>query len=210
MDATKIYRGCYATQPESLVKTNKIIIKGKMNALFKGVLKPKMQIHVTAAMPTVPGIIYPYKFQENRNTLLEEVHPEEGFQAQIILNEHVALESGDPIIISRLDLPPTMLRIVASGEVIDPMPDRLDFFREQTKVGKIRIPNHKRGSIVDGLVQTREGAQKMIGAKVISENGIEGKILSSFGTKSALVIKFDRTPEEGERVFLKRFRMVKI
>ncbi len=210
VDSTKIYRGCYAAQPKTLVKTNKISIKAKMNYLFRGGLKPKIQIHITVAMPTIPGIIYPYGFQGDRKVFLDEIRPGEEFSAYIILNDYVAVENGDPVILSRLDLPPTTLRIVASGIVMDSAPDDMEFYREQIKVGEIRIPIHKRGSIVDGLVQTREGAQKMIGEKVISETGIVGKIISSFGTKSTLIIKFEKKPEEGEKVFLKRFRRVKL
>ena len=120
------------------------------------------------------------------------------------------MERGDPIIISRLDLPPTTLRIVGSGIIVDPTPAKVEFFREQTKVGRVRIPVHKKGSVVDELVQTREGAQKMLGVEVISETGIEGKILSTFGTKSSLIIKFSKTPKENEKIYLKRFRKFKL
>ena len=210
IDSKKIYRGCYATQPGILVKTNSIIIKGEINSLFKGVLTPKMQVHITVGMPTVPGIIYPYEIQADRNILINRVDPGNEFFAYVVLNEQVAVETGDPVIISRLDLPPTTLRIVGSGNIIDPAPKQVEFYREQKKEGNVRIPIHKRGSIVDDLVQTREGAQKMVGAKVITESGIEGTIISSFGTKSSLIIKFKETPEEEKRVYLKRFREVKL
>ncbi|NVM53020.1 MAG: selenocysteine-specific translation elongation factor [Candidatus Helarchaeota archaeon] len=210
IDSKKIYRGCYATHPETLTKTNRINIKAQINQLFKGLLTQKMQIHVTVGMPTVPGIIYPYEPYGSKYILLNEVHPGQKFFAYIVLNEQVAVESGDPIVISRLDLPPTTLRIVGSGVIIEPAPKHIEFYREQKKVGIVRIPIHKRGSIVEGLVQTREGAQKMMGAGVITETGIEGKILSSFGTKSNLIIKFSKTPKEREKVFLKRLRKVKL
>ena len=210
IDSKKIYRGCYATHPETLTKTNRINIKAQINQLFKGLLTQKMQIHVTVGMPTVPGIIYPYEPYGSKYILLNEVHPGQKFFAYIVLNEQVAVESGDPIVISRLDLPPTTLRIVGSGVIIEPAPKHIEFYREQKKVGIVRIPIHKRGSIVEGLVQTREGAQKMTGTGVITETGIEGKILSSFGTKSNLIIKFSKTPKEREKVFLKRLRKVKL
>ncbi len=206
----KIYRGCYATAPGTLNKTDKICIKGQINSLFKGVLKPKMQIHVTVGMPTVSGTIYPYEPYVKKNILLEEVNPGETFFAYIALNEYIAIEAGDPVIISRLDLPPTTLRIVGSGIVINAMPEHLEFFRERQKIGIVRIPNHKRGSIVDGMVQSKEGAQKLIGQSVITETGIEGKILSSFGTKSSMIIKFTQSPKENEKVYLKRFRKYKV
>ncbi len=208
IDAKIIYRGYYATLPGALFKTNAIFIEGQMNDLFKGILTPKMQIHVTVGMPTVPGIIYPCEIHANKNILVNRIDPGHKFHAYIILNEQVAVETGDPVIISRLDLPPTTLRIVGSGFITDPVPREVEFFREQRKEGRVRTPIHKRGSIVEGLVQSKEGAQKLLGKKVFTGTGIEGKIISSFATKSSLIIKFEKTPEEGEIVFLKRFRRI--
>lgn len=210
MDAKKIYRGCYAIRPGTLTKTDKFIIKGQINRLFKGSLKPKMQVHITAAMPTIPGIIYPYELKGGGKIILEEVNAGQEFYAYLELNELVAIDQGDPVIISRLDLPATTLRIVGQGKVIDPVPSGLEFMREQSKVGRVRIAKHKRGSLVDELVQTKEGAQKMVGKLVVTERGIEGKVIGTFGTKSTIVVEFDTPPQEGECVFLKRFRSVKL
>ncbi len=209
IDAQKVYRGCYAAAPQTLVKTNKVCVKGEITRLFKGVIKPKMQIHITVGMPTVSGIIYPYELAEGKNILLDEVHPGETFLAYILLNEFVAVDMGDPILLSRLDLPPTMLRIMGKGMIINPTPQTVEFFREREKVGVVRIPVHKRGSIVDGMVQSKEGAQRMIGENVITETGIEGKIISSFATKSSLIINFSKPPQENEKVFLRRLRKFK-
>ncbi|MFX1296717.1 MAG: selenocysteine-specific translation elongation factor [Promethearchaeota archaeon] len=209
IDPKKIYRGCYAASSGTLGKTNKICIKGQINNLFKGVLKSKMQIHITVGMPTVSGTIYPFKSYGKKNILLEEIQPGEKFFAYIVLNEYIAVESGDPIIISRLDLPPTTLRIVGKGDIINPTPEYIEFFYEHKKTGMVRIPDHKRGSIVDGMVQSKEGAQKIIGESVITESGIEGKIISSFGTKSSIVVKFLKFPKKNEKVFLKRIRKYK-
>ncbi len=210
IDPLKIHRGCYAATPGSLGKTNKICIQGEMNSLFKGVLKPKMQVHATVGMPTVSGMIYPYEPYVRKNILVEEVHPGEKFFAYILLNEYVAVDSGDPIIISRLDLPATTLRIVGNGTIVNPSPERIELYRERQKLGTVRIPAHKRGSIVDGMVQSKEGGEKMVGEAVITETGIEGKIMSTFATKSSLIVKFSRVPKENEKVYLKRLRRYKI
>ena len=210
IDFQKIYRGCYAAKPGTLIKTNKISIKAQLSELFKGIITPKMQVHVTVGMPTVPGVIYPYELNTNESILVNEVHPGETFSAFILLNEYAAVEMGDPIIISRLDLPPSTLRIIGSGIIIDPNPEEIAVFREHLKVGTVRVPIHKRGSIVDGLVQSKEGGEKMIGQKVITETGIEGKVISTFGTKSALIIEFSKTPVENEKVYLKRLRKFKL
>ncbi|HUY00293.1 MAG TPA: selenocysteine-specific translation elongation factor [Candidatus Deferrimicrobium sp.] len=209
IDAQKIFRGCYAAAPGTLIKTNKILIKGKVINLFKGVLKPKMQVHVTVAMPTVSGTIYPFEPAGQSYKIIEEVNPGEIFFAAILLNEFIAAEAGDPVIISRLDLPPTTLRIVGNGVIVNPVAE-IELVRERQKIGTVRVPVHKRGSIVDGLVQSKEGAQKVIGEQVITASGIEGKIISPFGTKSALIIQFSEPPKENEEVFLKRFRKFKL
>jgi selenocysteine-specific elongation factor len=206
LDSQKIYRGCYASTPGTLMKTNKIAIKAHFSELFKGILNPKMQVHVTAGMPTVPGVIYPYELNGSDAVLLDEVHPGENFFAFIVLNEYVAVETGDPIILARLDLPPNTLRIVGSGTIINPAPGEIVLSRKHQKTGTVRVPVHKRGSVVDGLVQSKEGGEKMIGEKVVTETGIEGRVVSTFGTKSALIIEFSTPPVENEKVYLKRLR----
>lgn len=210
LDSQKIYRGCYAATPDTLIKTNKISVKAHLTELFKGTLTPKMQVHVTVGMPTVPGVIYPYKLQAEEAILLNEVHPGETFFAFILLNEYVAVEAGDPIIISRLDLPPSSLRIVGNGIITNSNPEDILLYREHLKVGTVRVPIHKKGSIVDGLVQSKEGGEKMIGQKVFSETGIEGKVISTFGTKSALIIEFVMPPTENEKVYLTQLRKLRL
>lgn len=206
IDAQKIYRGCYATAPNTLIKTNRIAIEARLTELYKGVLTPKMQVHITVGMPTVPGVLYPYKMQGDEPVLVSEIHPGETFLAFVLLKEYVAAETGDHIIISRLDLPPSTLRIVGNGIISNPNPEEIVFFREHLKVGTVRIPVHKRGSIVDGLVQSKEGGERMIGKNVITDSGIEGKVISTFGTKAALIIEFSMPPAENEKVYLKQLR----
>jgi len=210
IDSKKVYRGCYAIQPGTLTKTTQFCISGKINRLFKGGIKPKMQVHVTAGMPTIPGVIYPYEPYSKNNILLDQVTPGEKFLALLIVNEKIAVERGDPVIISRLDLPATALRIVGAGEIIRTEVEGFELKREKQKVGRVRIPEHKRGSIVDDLIQSREGAKRMIGQTVITETGNEGKIIAPFGTKSSLIIQFRNIPKKGERVYLKRYRRVKL
>jgi len=206
----KIYRGCYAGTPGTLKVTNKLVGSIQMNRLFKYTLRPGVQVHLTVGMPTVPATMIPFKTSEGRNLLLAEVKSGDTFEALFRLGESVVADKGTPLLVSRLDLPPTTLRIAGSGKVTDASPGEMGFFTEKTKKGRVKTPKHPKGSIVMGLAETKIGAERLLNMVATTERGIPGKVVSTFGGKGAVIIRFEKPVSEGESVFVKKFKPRKV
>jgi selenocysteine-specific elongation factor len=206
----KIYRGCYAGTPGTLKVTNQLVGNIKMNKLFKYSLHTGVQVHLTVGMPTVTATMIPFKRFEGKNLLIEEVESGGTFDAFFSLSENVVAEEGTPLLVSRLDLPPTILRIVGSGKVTDIAPGEIEFFTEKTKTGRVKNPDHPKGSVIVGLAETGYGAEKLLNETAITERGIIGKVVSTFGGKGAVIVKFEKPVSEGEAVFIRKYKTRKV
>ncbi|MFB0562826.1 MAG: selenocysteine-specific translation elongation factor [Candidatus Lokiarchaeia archaeon] len=210
LEPEKIYRGYYAGTPGTLKVTNQLIGRIQMNKLFKYPLHPGVQVHLTVGMPTVPASVIPFKTFEGKNLLIEEVESGDTFDALFRLGESVVAEEGTPLLVSRLDLPPTILRITGSGNVTNAAPGEIEFFTEKTKKGRVKTPVHPKGSIVVGFAQNRYGAEKLLNEKATTEKETLGKVISTFGGKGAVIIKFEKPVSEGEAVFIRKYKSRKV
>jgi selenocysteine-specific elongation factor len=206
----KIYRGCYAGMPGTLKVTNQLIGRIKMNKLFKYPLHPGVRVHLTVGMPTVTATMIPFKTLDGKKILIEEVGNEDTYDAFFRLGESVVAEEGTPILISRLDLPPTTLRIAGSGKVTHPTIEQTEFFIEKIKTGRVKIPVHSRGSVVVGLAETKYGAEKLLDETATTEKGNRGKVVDTFGGKGAVIIKFEKPVSENEEVYIRKFKPRKL
>ncbi len=205
----KIYRGCYAGTPGTLKVTNQLIGRIKMNKLFKYSLHPGVQVHLTVGMPTVTATMIPFKTFDEKKILIEKVGNEDTYDAFFGLGESVVAEEGTPLLVSRLDLPPTTLRIAGSGKVSQLTTGITEFFIEKIKKGRVKVPVHSKGSVVVGLAETKYGAEKLLEETATTEKGNRGKVVDTFGGKGAVIIKFEKPVLENEEVFIRKFKQRK-
>ncbi len=212
IDINKVYRGCYATDDPKLFEYCDLVeIRVKKNRLFKPDIPFGTQVHSTIGMFTSSGFIYPYKEDNGKlleTSILKENH---NFSAFLWLNEKILFaKEKSRILLSRLDLPPTSLRILGAAELIKIHSDPPKLYRIKTKRGKIQNPDHSQGIVCSGLAQSLIGAKKVIGKRLEPPYT---KILSSFGTKGAVIIGIERDEnhqktevKKGDKVILKELR----
>ncbi|MBD3227475.1 MAG: selenocysteine-specific translation elongation factor [Candidatus Lokiarchaeota archaeon] len=206
----KISRGFYACEPDSLSISDRIIIKGRINNLFDKGLQTKLQVHLTIGMPTVSGLIYPFEIINGKYILKDKILKGDEFISFVKLTEKTTVEKGMPVLISRLDIEPTNLRIVASGNIHSIPSDDPKFYKMKIKKGMVRNLDRKEGIVVEGFSDNIIGAETYIGKNVETKTGIKGKIIDTFGTKGSVLIKFDKKPKLDEQVILKKLRSHKI
>jgi selenocysteine-specific elongation factor len=212
IDINKVYRGCYATDdPTSFEYCDLVEIKVNKNRLFKPEIHFGTQVHSTIGMFTTSGVIYPYK-EENGKLLETSISKEKlDFSAFLWLNEKILFaKEKSRILLSRLDLPPTSLRILGAAKLIKIHDKPPKLYRIKTKIGKIQNPDHSQGIVCTGLAQSLIGAKKVIGKKLEPPYT---KILGSFGTKGAVIIGIERDENQhkievkkGDKVILKELR----
>ena len=216
VDIKKIFRGCYATTDKKSFNQAEIIeIKVKKNSLFKPKTYFGMQVHVTIGMFSTVGYIYPYKMLNGKKIQLDVIDKETEFYAFIWLKEKILTYlRKTKILISRLDLPPTTLRILGSAEILNTVEGPPILYRFKIKKGIIQNPNHPQGIICTGLAQSLIGAKKIIGKKLEPPFT---EILGHFGTKGAVIIglspdskKKGLKIEKGDQVILKELRSFKL
>ncbi|MFW9899820.1 MAG: selenocysteine-specific translation elongation factor [Candidatus Thorarchaeota archaeon] len=208
LDSKKIFRGCYATNnPDAFEYCNIIEVKVLNNELFKPKISFGTQVHITIGMVTTSGNIYPYYELDRKKIQTTVSNTVRGFNAIIIFKEKVLIRKKRTImLLSRLDLPPTTLRILGSAELLKIYKNPPLFYKYKTKKGTIKNPNHPQGIVCSGLAQSATGAKKIVGKELEPPYS---KILSTFGTKGAVIVGIKEKEKEvkkGDPVVLKELR----
>jgi selenocysteine-specific elongation factor len=207
LDVKKIYRGCIATNnPNAFEYSDILEIKVNKNKLFKPETQFGTQIHVTVGMFTTTGNIYPY--YELNEKKIQTIASKKNFEFKAILwlNEKVLIHKGkSTMLLSRLDLPPTTLRILGSAELIEIHKQPPLLYKFKIKKGKIQ-----KDLICIGLAQSATGAKKIVGRQLEPPFT---KILGTFGTKGAVIVGVkskDIKVDKGDPVVLKELRSFRL
>ena len=210
VDVKNIYRGCYATDNNNLFEYCDLIeVSVKKSNLFKPEIHFGSQIHITVGMFTTAAYIYPFEEINGKNLQLTRIKEQKKFKAYLWLNEKILIgKEKSFILLSRLDLPPTTLRIIGGAELnsILKVPPKL--YKYKYKKGHIHNPNHSQGIVCNGLAHSLTGAKQIIGKKLESPFSA---ILNTFGTKGSVIVGIDKTKqkkelEKGAPVILKELR----
>jgi len=210
LDVKKIYRGCIATNnPIAFDYVDILEIKVDRNKLFKPETHFGTQVHVTIGMFTTTGKIYPYSEINEKKIQTNAEKKDFEFKAILWLNEKVLIHKGKSImLLSRLDLPPTTLRILGSAKLIEVHKEPPLFYKFKVKKGRIQ-----KDLICTGLAQSATGAKKIVGRQLEPPFT---EILDTFGTKGAVIVGIESKNikvNKGDPVVLKelrRFRLKKI
>ncbi|MFX0153455.1 MAG: GTP-binding protein [Candidatus Hodarchaeota archaeon] len=208
LDLKKIYRGCYATNnPDAFEYCNTIEVKINNNRLFKPKTSSGTQVHITIGMVTITGYIYPYYELDGKKIQTSVSNRDQGFKAIILFKEKVLIRKARTImLLSRLDLPPTTLRILGSAELLKIYKDPPLLYKRKTKKGIIKNPDHPQGIVCVGLAQSVTGAKKIVGKSL--EHPFT-KVLNTFGSKGAVIVgikEIEKKVNKGDPVFLKELR----
>ena len=209
LDVKKIFRGCYATNDINEFEQSDLLeIEVKSNDLFKKETHFGTQVHVTVGMYTTIGNVYPYYQLDGKKIQLFSTGNQKRFKAFLWLNETVFISKKKSVLLlSRLDLPPTTLRILGSANLVSIPENPPLLYRFKVKKGIIQNPEHSQGVICKGLAQSLEGAKRVIGRKLESPFT---KIISPFGTKGAVIVGVEKSAitniNKGDSVILKELR----
>jgi len=206
VEPEKVYRGCYLGAPGTLKATSSIMAKVKFNRLFKYALRSGSDVHLTVGMPTIPAKMYLLRSGgEGVYVPVEEVRGGGEMLCYFALSRPVVAEEGMPVLVSKLDLPPTVLRIAGGGRVTDADPGKVKLASEKVKIGVVRM-RRGRGWVVSGLASSRVGAEKLIGEGVKAARGVRGRVVEAFGGRGDVVVEFEGEVGEREEVYLRILR----
>jgi len=208
LDVKKVYRGCYATNNKKAFDICDLIdIRVKQNKLFKPKTQFGTQLHVTIGMFTSTGHLFPYYVKDGKKIQLESTGDLNNYNAYLWLNEKVFInKERTTMLLSRLDLPPTTLRILGAAELIKISKEPPKLYKFKMKRGYVQNPEHAQGIVCSGLSQSFESAKKLIGRKL--EHPFT-KVIGTFGTKGLVIVGIETTDQnvkKGDSVELKELR----
>ena len=197
----KIFRGCYISEDPSLKVILHLHAHLTMNPLYKGRVTKKMIVSATIGMPTVTAEVVPVDIDDDKWITNEEVDSHE-FDCILSLQKRLAVRPGMKIILIRTDFAPTMMRIVATGLVIQPL-ERKSLYRRKQRIGRIQRIRAD-DVLVEDLASTQENAKKIVGKKIMTESKIEGVVIATFGTRGVVSARFDEQVKEKDTVIFER------
>ena len=195
-------RGDYLCDPGSLKGARSLLVRFRVNPLYKKRVTQKMVLSASVGMPMVTAMVVPFLEVDGNRVVLDEIIDREG-SIGLLLKEPVPVSEGTKVLLIRTDLPPTQMRIVGTGTVIG-VPDRLILHKKKTRVGSVQRVRET-DVLVGGLASRRSIAESILGLEVQTENHAVGVIREAFGTRGVVAVTFEG-PEvrEGEPVRLER------
>jgi selenocysteine-specific elongation factor len=197
-----ITRGDYLCTPKSISSSSCLYIHVRTNPIYHGRITKKMVLSAALGMPVVTGQIIPYQQEQGFRVVMESVEASE-FDAALVLQRPVAIDTHAKVLLLRTDLPPTQMRILGSG-FISEIPDTIQLHRRKTRSGKIqRI--REQDTLVEGLASNKRIAESLIGARVRTVGGVDGIIKSPFGTRGVVSVEFSASVKANEAVDYERF-----
>ncbi|MFO8020346.1 MAG: GTP-binding protein [Promethearchaeia archaeon] len=208
IDIDKVYRGTYVTDNKNAFEFCTIaeVIVNKTEH-FKPKTEFGTQVHVTIGMETDVANIYPYKEIEGKRLKKSISQTQSKFRAILRFNKRILIPKNKVIfLLSRLDLPPTTLRIIGSANLLKTHEQAPLFYKYKYKKGRIKYLEHSEGIVCEGLAQSVKGAKEITGRELEAPFT---KILGSFGTKGAVIVGTEEDISEidkSEPVILKELR----
>ncbi|MFW9782628.1 MAG: GTP-binding protein [Candidatus Heimdallarchaeota archaeon] len=212
IDAKNVFRGCYATDNKDAFEYSDIIeVEVKKNKIFKAETHFGTQVHITIGMFTSTGYIYPFIESNGKKIQMNATNDFITFKAFLCFNENILFRKEKAtILLSRLDLPPTTLRVLGSAKLIKTFKESPIIYRYKVKKGIIQNPSHSQGIICTGLAQSLTGAKKIVGRRL--EKPFT-KIISPFGTKGAVIVGLENSQiivKKGDYVILRELRSYRL
>jgi selenocysteine-specific elongation factor len=201
IDDTEITRGDYLCTPGSMTRTTGFFAQLKTNPLYRGRITKKMTVSVSVGMPSVTGQIIPFTVT-NETKVVQEMTETNEFHAALLLQKPIALTKGTKVLLLRTDLPPSQMRIIGSGEVVD-IPEKIILSRPRVRAGKVKRIRDS-DVLVEGLASSKEVAEGLVGSAVSSISGVVGVIRQPFGTRGVVAVEFEGPVKESETVNYQR------
>jgi selenocysteine-specific elongation factor len=199
MNHNEISRGDYLSTQGVLSRRRGVLVRLERNPLYTGRVTDKMVLSTMVGMPNVTAEIVP--FAEGTMAIMDEARENE-FMAALLFQNHIAVEEGQKVILMRTDLPPTHMRIVGSGEVIE-TPAKIVLNRRRLRKGRVSRVRPE-DVLIEGIASRKERAELLVGSQVHTASGVKGTLMRPFGTRGVIIGVFETPVQESEQVIYEK------
>ncbi len=201
IDYQQLHRGVYLSKGNLMTSSNRVYAHLVLNRLYQGRITKKMIVTATIGMPTATAELIPFDTVNSQSIIMDEVTDLE-FDCAILLQRDLAVNAGMRVILMRTDLPPTSMRIIATGKVTS-VPEMVLLYKKRKRIGKIyRI--REDDVLVEGLASSKQVAETLLGASVVTSGGVSGILAQPFGTRGVISAVFNRNVSLDEPVVYER------
>ncbi|MGY5853215.1 MAG: selenocysteine-specific translation elongation factor [Candidatus Thorarchaeota archaeon] len=201
IDYQQLHRGVYLSKGNLLTSSNRVYAHLVLNRLYQGRITKKMVVTATIGMPTATAELIPFDTANSQSIIMDEVTDPE-FDCAILLQRDLAVIAGMRVILMRTDLPPTSMRIIATGKVTS-VPEMVHLYKKRKRTGKIyRI--REDDVLVEGLASSKQVAETLLGASVVTSGGVSGILAQPFGTRGVISAVFNGNVSLDELVVYER------
>ncbi len=199
IDHHLVKRGSYICKDSCPERSRIVRVALTLNPIYQGIVRKKMLISATIGMPSVTAEIVPFREDNGRQIVIDEVSNER-FKAILFLKKPIPIEPKMNALLLRTDLPPTSMRIMASGQV-ESVVHSAQLYVQREHIGKIfRI--RESDVLIEGLAHSKDRAMQLCGMSVHTHSGAVGELIRPFGTRGVISARFDREVSINDDVVL--------
>jgi selenocysteine-specific elongation factor len=210
LEPDQVKRGSFAvSNPKDYAPVQFIEGQIILNSAFKYSIAFGSEITINSGMQVFQALIYPFEMEQEKR--IPKDIPALGcplaYSCVVYLKEPQYLIQGAPMLVSRLDLPPTKLRIAGRFDPTQNQPKEPPmFYVKKIRKGKVKaIRPEEKIAIIEGLASSIKGAELLIGS--VAEPPF-GKIVETFGTKGNLKVEINALPENPQELVGKEIELV--
>ncbi len=204
LDPAIVRRGDYLCAPGSVEIARNLFVNLRINPLYSGRLTSGMIVSATVGMPTVSAQLIPVERLDDRWILQTDVVTDRELTVALLLSDSVPVRIGWHVLLMRTDLPPTSMRIIGTGTVIEHSMSMVLYTRRLKRGRVVRV--RENDVLVEGLAHDRASAERLMNAQVYTADGRTGILVSPFGTRGILTARFDSSVQEGTPVIYQFFK----
>ena len=210
LEPDQVKRGSFAVSNPKDYQTVRFL-EGELhiNTIFKYPISFGSELTINSGMQVFQAKIYPFS-QEDKKRFPQDIPSDDQrndfYSCLIIFKEPQYIIRG-AILVSRLDLPPTKLRIVGKFIPSTTQPSELPiFYMKKSRKGTVKLVKpEERIAIVEGLASSSKGAELLIDK--IAERPF-GKVIGTFGTKGNLKLEIKDLPEDPQQLVGKEAEII--
>ncbi len=203
VDHRLIMRGSYICREACPSVTTAALVHLDVNPFYRARVTYRMLVMAMIGMPSTTAELVPYEQHEEYRIVLREP-TDQSFDAALLFSQAIPVDIGMRVLLLRTDLPPTSMRIVASGEVVE-LTDTVSLFVRKDRVGRVsRI--RESDVLIEGLAHSKERAARLCGQRVMTRSGISGDLLQPFGTRGIIIARFEDAVNIDDEIVLERLK----
>ncbi len=205
-------RGDIIVSPGTLEERDMLDVELEVEPKYRRSCCLRDLVHVSVGLKTTVGQIYPYANFRTMKILQKKISPGHSCKALIKIRDPLPVETGDKVLLMKLDLSHKQSRIIGIAEVIN-LPRSPEIYSAKIKKGYVQKKTDDGFYVASGLFGTKEAAQHVAQEhkKVFAASSkIKGMIVKRYGDEGDVLVNFESPPNLSEEVYYYRLRRTRI